>query len=156
MPAYYLDASAAVKGYVSERGSARVLDLLGAGPGHELYLSRVGVVETASAIFRRVETGETELEEALFAVNRLKEDANGTYAIIEVVSETSERAIEVAEKYRLRAYDCLQLATALLLHEQRVALRMEPLILVSSDRDLNAAAKNEGLLVEDPAESSTL
>ncbi|CAN5671764.1 hypothetical protein BH24ACT21_BH24ACT21_10430 [soil metagenome] len=34
MPAYYLDASAAVKGYVSERGSARVLDLLDVGPGN--------------------------------------------------------------------------------------------------------------------------
>jgi predicted nucleic acid-binding protein len=100
-----------------------------------------------------VATGETELEEALFAVDRLKSDTHGTYAIIEVVTEMSDRAVEIAEKHRLRAYDCLQLATALLLHEQRVALRMEPLVLASSDGELNAAAEADGLLVEDPTES---
>ena len=87
------------------------------------------------------------------AVNRLKGDANGTYAVVGIVSETSDLAIEAAEKHRLRAYGCLQLATALLLHERRVALRMEPLILASSDKELNAAAANEVLLVEDPAET---
>lgn len=153
MPDYYLDASAAVKGYVSERGSARILDLLDVESNHELYLSRVGVVETAAAIFRRVAIGETEPEEALFAVERLKSDTHGTYAIIEVIPETAYRAVEIAEKHRLRAYDCLQLATALLLHEQRAALRMEPLTLMSSDEELNAAAEGEGVLVENPAKN---
>lgn len=151
MLAYYLDASAAVKGYVSERGSDRILDLLDVGSHHELYLSRVGVVDTAAAIFRRVVTGETELEEAVFAVDRLKSDTRGTYVIIEVVPETFDRAVEIAEKHRLRAYDCLQLATALMIHEQRSALRMELLTLVSADGELNAAAEDEGLLVENPS-----
>ena len=75
------------------------------------------------------------------------------YKIVEVATVTAERSIEVAEKHRLRAYDCLQLATALLLQEQRVAFGLPPLILVSSDRELNAAAVAEGMIVEDPADS---
>jgi predicted nucleic acid-binding protein len=64
---------------------------------------------------------------------------------------TADQAIEVAERHRLRAYDCLQLATALLLQEQRVPFELSPLVLVSSDAELNAAAEGEGLNVEDPA-----
>jgi hypothetical protein len=39
----------------------------------------------------------------------------------------------------------------LLLQEQRVPFELSPLVLVSSDAELNAAAEGEGLNVEDPA-----
>ena len=74
------------------------------------------------------------------------------YQIVEFGIGTAEHAIEVvAERHRLRAYDCLQLATVLLVKRRRVAMELAPLILVSSDTELNAAAQSEGLTVEDPA-----
>lgn len=151
MAGYYLDASAAVKGYVAERGSERVLQLFEGEVGHELYLSRIGVVEIAAAIFGRVKAGEARAEEALSAVARLLEDAQNVYQVVEVDPETADRAIQAAERHRLRAYDCLQLATALLLQERRDAVGLAPLTLVSSDGELNAAAQSEGLTMEDPA-----
>lgn len=151
MTAYYLDASAAVKGYVAERGSERVLQLLEENAGHELYLSRIGVVEIAAAIFGKVKAGEARSEEALLAVARLRADTQDVYWIVEVDPATADRAVEVAERHRLRAYDCLQLATALLLQRQRDTLSLAPLSLISSDGELNAAAESEGLTVEDPA-----
>ncbi len=151
--AYYLDASAAVKGYVSERGSRRVVQLLEGDAGYELYLSRIGSVEIAAAIFGKVRAGEARSEEALSAVTRLRADVDAVYRIVEVDPTTAERAIEVAARHRLRAYDCLQLATALLLQEQRDALGLAPLTFASSDRELGAAAQAEGLAVEDPASS---
>ncbi len=151
MTTYYFDASAAVKGYVAEQGSSRVLELLGGDAEHRLYLSRVGMVEVVAGIFGKVRVGESEMEEALSAVDRLKEDVDNIYRIVEVSPATADTAIEMAEKHRLRAYDCMQLATVLLLHRQRTVLGLEPLVLLSSDGDLNAAGRDEGLAVEDPA-----
>ena len=65
MATYYLDASAAGKGYVAEWGSERVLRLLEGDAEHELYLSRLGMVEIASAIFGKVKAGETRSDSAL-------------------------------------------------------------------------------------------
>ena len=152
MSVYYLDASAAVKGYVAERGSEKVLNLLSPEEGHELYLSRVGVVEIAAALFGRVTADEVSLEDARAAVARLlNEVENTSYRVVELVPATSERAVEVAERHFLRAYGCLQLATALLLQEQRTGRGLEPLTLVSADGRLNAAAEAEGLPVKDPS-----
>ncbi len=151
MVAYYLDASAAVKGYVAERGSRRMLQLLEEGPDHDLYLSRIGTVEVAAALFRRATAGGAQPGEVSSAMSRLREDIQDLYWIIEFSVATAEQAIKVAERYRLRAYDCLQLATALLLQEQRASFELTPLVLVSSDAELNAAAEGEGLSVEDPA-----
>ena len=151
MVAYYLDASAAVKGYVAERGSRRMLQLLEEGPDHDLYLSRIGTVEVAAALFRRATAGGTQPGEVSSAMSRLREDIQDLYRIVEFSVATAEQAIKVAERHRLRAYDCLQLATALLLQEQRVHFELTPLVLVSSDAELNAAAEGEGLSVEDPA-----
>lgn len=153
MTAYYLDASAAVKGYVAERGSSKVLQILDGSTDHELHLGRISVIEVFAALYRRASVTGGDTEEISVAVAQLREDVRGLYKIIESGIATAERSVEVAEGHRLRAYDCLQLATALLLQEQRVAFGLSPLVLVSSDQELNAAAATEGMLVEDPAAS---
>lgn len=139
MAAYYLDTSAAVKAYARE-------------PGSEVHLSRVGVVEVAAALFGKTKAGEMRALEAEAALEEFEADVQGIYRIIEVDPVTADRGVDVARRHRLRGYDCLQLATALLLQEQRAPLGLAPLVLVSSDAELNAAAKSEGLNVEDPAE----
>ncbi len=153
MEAYYLDASAAVKGYLAERGSPRVVELLNSAAGHELYLSRVGTVEVAAGIFGKVRTGETGIEEAAEFVEMFLRDVENTYQIVEVDPITAQKAVEVCRNYLLRAYDCLQLATAVLLQEQRALAGLESMTFMSSDQELNAAARSEGLSVEDPAGS---
>lgn len=91
------------------------------------------------------------MEEAAASLEDFRSDVEDVYRVIEVGPATSERAIEVARDHRLRAYDCLQLATALLLEGQRARAGLEPLTLVSSDGELNVAAEAEGITVEDPA-----
>lgn len=149
MTAYYLDASATVKAYSEERGADRVEEIL--EHGTETHISRVCVVEVAAAFFGKTKTGEMRMEEAVSALEEFRLDVENIYRIAEVSPVTTDRAVEVAERHRLRAYDCLQLATALLLQEQRAPLELAPLVLVSSDAELNAAAEGEGLSVEDPA-----
>lgn len=150
MAAYYLDASAAVKGYVEERGSNRIIALLDHAAEHELYISRIGIVEVAAGILGKARTREVAFEEAASYVRIFQGNVEDMYQVVELDPITTEKAIEVAQNHLLRAYDCLQLATALLLQEQRGLARMEPLTLLSSDIELNVAAKAEGLAVEDP------
>lgn len=56
----------------------------------------------------------------------------------------------LAQAHGLRAYDAVQLAAVLHATEQRTARGSVPLVLVSSDNELNDAARAEGLAVDDP------
>ena len=56
---------------------------------------------------------------------------------------------------KLRAYDAIQLAAAVDANDQRQFFGLSPLTFVSSDRELNAAARREGLLVDDPNEHTS-
>lgn len=60
------------------------------------------------------------------------------------------QAADLAQMHGLRAYDALQLAAALQVHNERCAFSLPGLVLVSADLALNAAAMAEGLNVEDP------
>lgn len=151
MTAYFLDASAAVKGYVAEPGSSTVLQILDERADHELHLGRIGVVEVFAALYRRGAVAGVELGEISHAVTRFREDARTLYRIVEFSLVIAKRSVEVAERHRLRAHDCLQLATALVLQEQRANFELSPLVLLSSDEELNDAASSEGIGVEDPA-----
>ena len=142
-----MDASATVKAYSEERGADRVEEIL--EHGTETHMSRVCVVEVAAAFSVPPKTGEMRMEEATSALEEFRLDVENIYQTAEVSPVTTGRAVEVAERHRLRSYDCLQLATALLLQEQRAPLELAPLVLVSFNAELNAA-EGERLIVEDP------
>ena len=56
----------------------------------------------------------------------------------------------VARKHGLRAYDAVQLTAALKVDQLNRDDGFGPVTLVSADRELNAAAAVEGLVVDDP------
>jgi hypothetical protein len=56
----------------------------------------------------------------------------------------------MARKHRVRAYDAVQLAMALEVTRIHKVAGSPAITVVSSDRDLNAAAVAEGLTVDDP------
>ena len=56
----------------------------------------------------------------------------------------------MTERYALRGYDALQLSSALEASRRRLLHSLSPLTLVSADKELNTAARSEGLTVEDP------
>jgi hypothetical protein len=69
---------------------------------------------------------------------------------VEVTPSLVADAMRSARTHGLRTYDAVQLAAA---HEANRIYRtagLGPVTLVSSDRDLNAAAVAEGIAVEDP------
>ena len=58
--------------------------------------------------------------------------------------------MRLAEKHGLRGYDAVHLAAAVMLQIVRVEMELPPMAFVSADDDLNAAAQEEGLSVDDP------
>jgi uncharacterized protein len=148
--AYFLDSSAAVKRYVRERGTAWVTHLMDPAADHDLLLVRITAVEIAAALYRRVRAGTVAIADAARAVALLRRDLVQTYAVLEFTPTIAGSALELAKRYGLRGYDCVQLAAAVLTHRQRTAAQLSPLILVSADLELNASALEEGLTAEDP------
>jgi hypothetical protein len=59
-------------------------------------------------------------------------------------------ASRLAEIFALRGYDAVQLAAAMAANKERVLNGLSPLIMVSSDVELNDAARTEAFAVVDP------
>ena len=136
----YFDASALVKRYVEEAGSARVRDLLGSG---FIATSRLSEVEIASAVVRRWREsalGEAGRERIL---RTLPFDLASMY-IVELSVDVSAKTYGLLLRQRLRAGDAIQLASCLQLQERLG----RPVRFVGFDDRLNQAAKAEGLEVE--------
>ncbi len=60
------------------------------------------------------------------------------------------RARDLLDRYPLRAYDSVQLASALVANQALVLRKLPPLIFVSADDRLVKVATAEGLATENP------
>jgi predicted nucleic acid-binding protein len=142
---YYLDSSAVVKRYVQETGTVWVRNLTSLAAGNFLYVSRITAVEVTAAIARRRGRRALGIADAAVALNQFRVDFTQDYRIAELTASVLGRAAGLADSHALRAYDAVQLASALEIH------RLDPsLTLISADHELNAAAIAEGLAVDDP------
>lgn len=150
MPIYFFDSSAIVKRYVTEIGTAWVLNLTNPRSGNQLHISRITGVEVISAIARRTRNGSVSVADAAIAFADFRHDFTRAYRIADITSTIVSRAMQLAETYALRGYDAVQLAAALNVQSYLSSLKQSGLTIVSADVELNAAAAAEGLLIEDP------
>ena len=68
-----------------------------------------------------------------------------------VISQTViDRAVELTRRYRLRGYDAVHLASALILNDALLRQGLPALTMVAADDNLLAAAAGEGLPTENP------
>jgi predicted nucleic acid-binding protein len=150
MAAFFCDTSALVKRYVTETGAAWLIPTLHPNLKQRIYIAQITIVEIVSAITRREKGGSTTPQEAVNALNQFEQDWKTEITIIDFSANLVNDAAALARKYALRGYDAVQLATVLEVHNERTALGLPSLILLSADTDLNAAAIAEGLTVDDP------
>jgi predicted nucleic acid-binding protein len=147
----FLDTSALVKRHVNETGSRWVRSLVRAKAGHRLYIARITAVEVTSAITRRQQQGHLSAAQAGAIFGHFRRHLSQRYRVVELTPELFSNAMLSARKHRLRAYDAVQLAVALEVRQIHQDTGRGPITVVSSDRDLNAAAIAEGFTIEDPA-----
>ena len=146
MATYFLDTSALVKRYVAETGSTWICELTEPTKGNEIVVARLCGPEAISAFVRKsppVPNLSVVLADFRFDFKKQYHRAALTNAVIAT-------AMRLAEIYRLRGYDAVQLATAIELHKKYSAAGLPPPVLVSADTALNAAAALESLVVDDP------
>ena len=129
----YLDTSSLVKLYVAEPGSDGVRDLV--ADADVVATSAIAYPEARAALARR--RRERALSPAAFAAaKRAFETDWPRYLAIDVTMAVCMRAGDLAERYRLRGYDSVHLASFL-----EIATRADAVQFSSFDADLNQAAR---------------
>lgn len=150
MATYYADSSVLVKRHVPESGTPWVQTLTDPAAGHLFVTSRISVVEVVSALNRRQRDGR--LSPAQY--RRMVTDFEGlcatTYQLVEVTPELVAHTRRLLEQHALRAYDAVQLASALLTDRVLRANGEAPLTLLAADERVLTAAGVEGLAVDNP------
>ena len=144
---FFLDTSALVKLYVQEPGTDRLLPLFSDQPDNRFAVLAISVVEFRSAIRRRQRAGDINASAATAILESVQSHME-TRFIRQMINETViDTALEMIDRYALRAYDSVQLAGCLVLS----AIAEEAYTFVCSDHLLLEAARSEQLTVLDPA-----
>ena len=148
MALYYLETSALVKLYVREPGTDRVLRLASRAANHRLAVLALAQVEFRSAVRRRQREGDIDKGLANKLIERFGQHLRARFIQQLVNDPVLEQALDLLDRYPLRAYDALQLAGCLVL--KSISGGQDP-VFVCADRQLIAAAEAEGLAALDPA-----
>jgi predicted nucleic acid-binding protein len=150
MAAYFLDASAVVKRYARETGTAWMLGLFRRAAGHRLYVARITGVEVAAALTRKRRGGHLTANEGARALTRLRRDLGQRLRIVEITPALLTDAMDIAEKHGLRGYDAVQFAAMLEANNERLGQSLSALTLVTADDELLAAGAAEGITIDNP------
>lgn len=150
MSVFFLDSSALVKRYITESGSTWIQGIAARSTRNHIIVTRVAWVEVLSAFARRQREGFLTSADVAQAVQNLRYDLDTQYQVAEVNRLLVETAGEVVLRHPLRAYDAVQLAAALQIHVALSQMKATPLIFVSADDRLVAAAQSEGILADNP------
>lgn len=149
MSNYFIDSSGLVKRYMPETGTAWVRSLMAPGSDHTIFIAQITIVEVISAIARQYHNKEIDLV-TLEAFRRLAvHHTQRQYKVLTLNNEIITRALNLHEKHRLRAYDSVQLASALEVSKRASAIG-ETITFIAADTRLLDAAEIEGLTTDNP------
>lgn len=154
MADYYLDTSALVKYYIVETGTHWVRSLIDrrdAGQWVDLLsTSALTWVEMLSAFSKRCRSKGISARWCAALIDRFLTDGQTRYGRLPANDATIGQAIELIQRHPLRAYDAVQLATALRLDRILRDNRLAPVTFVSADGALCDVARAEGLAAVNP------
>ncbi len=132
-----------MKLYVPEDGHESIRQLRA-----PLVVSVLARVEVSGAIWRKHRSGELDFDDSLLLLRAFAADYAGTrdqaarFIAVAPNDRVVERAAELTGAHGLRAYDAIQLASALAAREEEERCNA----FASFDRDLAAAATAEGFM----------
>ena len=142
---WFLDSSALVKRYVREPGSAWLRTEL---TKHDLLIAHVTPVELTAAICKKHRTGDISRFTYYQAYKRVLQDlTTHAYTTINLSDEIIRLAPSLTFTRSLRAYDAVQLATALNASAMTSAKQFS---FVTADAQLERVARAEGLQTDNP------
>ena len=150
MAIYFLDSSALVKRYIVEVGSTWIQSICRQETQNTLVVARITWVEVLSAFARLQREKLLSPPDAVNAISAFRQDIDTQYYQVDLDSAVMDLAGRLAQQHPLRAYDSVQLASAL-----RILIAMQgstalPSIFVSADVRLLQIAEREGFAVDNP------
>ena len=134
----YLDASAVVKRYLSESGSAQVASLI--AEAQAIATAVISRAEVAAAFAKAARVGLVSRESALEALTAFNGDWQDLMRL-QISDPLAARAGTLAWEHGLRGYDAVHLATALMWQETLG----EMVTVATFDRELWRSAQSSGL-----------
>lgn len=151
MNVLFCDSSALVKRYLHETGSAWIAGLLDPSSAYTVLVAEITRVEVAAALASRQRASNgISLQDRDRLFKLLVRHSTDEYGAVPISVAVVDRAMLLTQRHRLRGYDAVQLAAALLANEPLVAAGLAALTFVAADDDLVAAARAEGLTAENP------
>ncbi|MCL4832926.1 MAG: type II toxin-antitoxin system VapC family toxin [Caldilineaceae bacterium] len=151
MSHYYIDTSALLKRYLVETGSSWVRSITDAESSHAILISELTLAEAAAGIAARSRMpGGISNNRRIRILGQFLRECDERYDLLATNRIIIDRAVDLTQKFRLRGYDAVQLATALIA-QSAIPSTIE-LRFVTNDRDLGVAATAEGLEVDNPSD----
>lgn len=136
-----------MKLYVQEPGTDRLLRLASDSDENRIIVLALSAVEVRSAIRRRQRAGDIDSDTASFILDALQNHLESRFLRQPLNDTILDGALEMIDRYALRAYDAIQLAGCLAF---QMGAGTESLTFVCSDQQLLAAARSELLSILDP------
>jgi uncharacterized protein len=146
----YFDTSSLAKRYVLEVGSDWVRTVTQFNSYDEIYIAEITPVEMASAFRRKLNNHEVSPDDFDTLLRVFAQHHRNQYLTIEINRPILEEAFDLVVQHGLRAYDAVQLATALMLDQASVRIGDGPILFVTSDHELEAVAIASGLQTDNP------
>jgi len=147
---YFFDSSAITKRYIIETGTNWVRNAVALSTKNSILISQITPVEVISAVSRlkrdRAISARTARAIRLF----LERHTLREYNVIFLTDAITSKAQDLLELYPLKAYDAIQLASALDSNTRLTTQNLQPLIFVCADLRLLNAAASEGLQTHHP------
>ena len=150
MSVFFFDGSTLVKRYVVEKGTVWVRSMVNIRSGHRVIIAQITSVEVLSAVARLVREQRVTARTALAIQAYVNRHAAREYIVVNLSKPILMAAQNLLFKYSLRAYDAVQLASALDINTKIMAANQRALIFVSSDVRLLTTASSEGLQTHNP------
>jgi predicted nucleic acid-binding protein len=150
MPFYQCDSSGLVKRDVDEIGSAWVRAIADPASANIISIADIARAEVTSAFARRAREGVITLNERDELIETIRAHCTTQYRIVPTQPRIIDLAAELIQRHPLRAYDAVQLAPASIINQALIAHGLPPLIFVTADDRLIAAAHGEAVTAENP------
>jgi predicted nucleic acid-binding protein len=150
---YYLDASALVKRYIREPGTSWIQSITTPSAQHSILLAEISLAEVAAAFAAKQRAARgISIVERNRALSLFLQDCVQSFLVLQTDRTVINLAIDLTQRHRLRGYDAVQLASALVNHRAIVSGGQSGLVLVASDADLLRAATGEGMATDNPVD----
>jgi predicted nucleic acid-binding protein len=150
MTDYYADSSVLVKRHVYEMGTIWFRELCIPTTGNVIITARISMVEVYSALNRRQREAHLNATDYADIMADFTTICATEYQLVELTPPVVERARSLLEHHPLRAYDAVQLSSALIAQNTLLSAGLPPLTFLTADDRLLVAAQAEGLATDNP------